>query len=176
MPRKTNATKHAPIPAERQTAVSPETTQAQSMVHQNNEVHAEIKAAESINSLEAKAPEQGAFDKLSRLVDEEELKNPVIARILLGDIDILKKERGELIDFRAKFYESDKDCAVLKNQVKGESKFQILYSLTLSIGGIIFGLAFTTKDWIFTVLLICGICLLIAGVILSFFVNKNEKH
>lgn len=120
-----------------------------------------------------KQPGTGAFSKINRELVEADLKNPSISRVLLEQIDTLKGDKIELSGFREKFHEVDKKAAVLEVQASGESKFQILYSLCLTIGGIVFGVAFTTQNETRYVLIASGLALLIIGAILSFFLNKK---
>ncbi|HCR35936.1 hypothetical protein A2130_00220 [Candidatus Woesebacteria bacterium GWC2_33_12] len=120
-----------------------------------------------------KQPGTGAFSKLSRELSETDLKNPAVGRMLLEKIDTLSSEKVELSGFRQKFYDADKRSAILDQQVQGENKFQILYSLCLTIGGAIFGIAFTTSGETKFVLILSGVVLLLVGSVLSFFINKK---
>lgn len=123
---------------------------------------------------ETKTVKKGAFEKLERAIDEKDLKNPAIARILLNSIDTLTAEKLELESYRGKFYEADKRCAVLEQKSSGESRFQILNIASFGIGGVVFGVSFATQGIIEWILFSCGLLLLLLGVILSFFsINKK---
>jgi hypothetical protein len=125
------------------------------------------------SSEHSKQPGTGAFSKLSMELRETDLKNPVVGRMLLDKIDSLTSEKIELESYRDRYHEADKNSAVLAQSVAGESKFQILYSFCLTVGGVVFGVAFTTQGTIKGVLVISGIVLFLIGIILSLFVNKK---
>lgn len=124
---------------------------------------------------ESKKPGTGAFSRLSRELSDSDLKNNAVGRMLLDKIDGLTSENITLESFRDKYYQSDKECAVLKEKVNGESKFQILYSFCLAVGGVVLGAAFSTTGSIKAILIFSGIVLFLVGGLLALFVNKSKK-
>ena len=122
---------------------------------------------------ETKSVKKGAFDKLEQTLTEEDLKNPAIARMLINSIDTLTTEKLELENSRDKFYDADKKCAVLEEDSKGETRFQVMYGASFAIGGIVFGTSFATQGATSVVLITCGAILLIQGAILNFFILKK---
>src|SRR5258708_6800183 len=106
---------------------------------------------------ETKTVKKGAFEKLDRAIDEKDLKNPAIARILLNSIDTLTAEKLELESYRDKFHETDKRCAVLEQKSSSESRFQILNVASFGIGGVVFGVSFATQGIVEWILFSCGL-------------------
>lgn len=122
----------------------------------------------------SKQPGTGAFSRLTRELGDDDLKNPAVGRMLLDRIDGLSAEKLELEGYRDMFHDADKKAALFEQKALGESKFQILYSFCLTVGGVVFGIAFAISDnsvkWI---LIFTGIVLFLIGIGLSFFVNKK---
>jgi len=126
------------------------------------------------HSPETKTVGQGVYGKIKREISENDLTNPVVGKLILAELDDLKQENSILVEYRSKYYEMDKKCAVLESKSSGENKFQILYTFCLSIGGLIAGLAFSVTDLVAKiVLIISGFLLLVVGTILSYFLNKK---
>jgi hypothetical protein len=55
-------------------------------------------------------------------------------------VDRLDLENGELIMYRDRFYESDKACAILREQQKRGLATDIVYTAAISLGGVLLGL------------------------------------
>lgn len=111
------------------------------------------------------------YSRLRRELSEEDLTNPAVQKLIISDIDKLEGRISDLEDFQVKFYETDKDKAVLKEKLKGHNSHEILYSFCLSAGSGLLGISslfqLNDKGWIF--LVVGG--LLIVGGILSKFVK-----
>lgn len=113
------------------------------------------------------------YSRLRRELSEEDLTNPAVQKLIISDIDKLEARISDLEDFQVKFYETEKDKAVLQEKLKGHNSHEILYSFCLSAGSGLLGISslFEMKEegWIF--LTIGG--LLIVGGILSKYVKWN---
>lgn len=120
-----------------------------------------------------KQPGTGAFSNLSRSLNEANLKNPAVGKLLLEKIDILSSEKIVLEGFRDKFYDADKRVGILEEKSQSQNKFQILYSACLTMGGTVFGIAFATEGPLRIVLIVSGVLLFGVGTILTFFVNTK---
>ena len=113
------------------------------------------------------------YSRLRRELSEEDLTNPAVQKLIISDIDKLEVRISDLEEFQVKFYETDKEKAVLEEKLKGHNSHEILYSFCLSAGSGLLGISslfeLGEKGWIF--LVIGGI--LIIGGILSKFVKWN---
>ena len=82
-------------------------------------------------------------------VTEEDLEKPevakVIARTLLGDIKVHQGEILELRDFKDRYYEKNKDCAVLEERLSGLEESVGIRSLFFTLGGLFLGLVFVPE-------------------------------
>jgi len=116
------------------------------------------------------------FSNINRLLNEKDLTNPAVGRMLLDKLETITRERDELKEYREKYHDKNLECATVNSKAKGEGKFQILYSLCLTIGGLVFGVAFTTNGEVKLALIIGSLALIVVGAILSIFVNKNDVN
>lgn len=123
------------------------------------------------NENQSKTPT--AYSGIKRSISDQDLGNPAVARLMLDEIYNLRDENRDLEQFRNKYYESQIDCAVLDSKVKSETKFQILYTFCLTIGGLIVGLAPSTTGDVKNQLFGGGFILIIIGALLSFLMNKK---
>lgn len=103
---------------------------------------------------------KGAFSDLSRSLDEKSLGNPAIGKILLDLNDNLTKENKKLDQYRNDYYGADRKVGILESKLEGENKFLVLFTLCLTIGGILFGSSFTATGVSSKILLWSGIILM----------------
>ena len=66
--------------------------------------------------------------------------------MILERLDSAEEQVAELRNFQDKFYQSDKERAILRARVNKESSFEILYGAVLGLGPLLIGLAFTTSE------------------------------
>ncbi len=105
----------------------------------------------------AKEASSGAYGNLKRQLDDKELTNPAVGKMLIAQIDSLSSEKTSLEAFREAFYTADKKAAIFEEKAKGEDKFKAIHSLFLTIGGIIIGLIPSAGSWPFQLsLFLCG--------------------
>lgn len=83
---------------------------------------------------------RNAFSKLAFELTDEDLNSKGTQKLLLSEISRLESETLKLNDFRTKYYNSDKESAVLKEKQKIFMFSEILYSISLTIGAMLIGL------------------------------------
>lgn len=130
----------------------------------------------SLPSVPQEETKKDVFSNVNRLLDDKDLTKPAVGRMLLDKLEIITKERDELKEYREKYHSKNLECATISSKAKGENKFQILYSFCLTIGGLVFGISFTSNDDVKTTLFVGSLVLIVIGAILSFFVNKNDAN
>jgi hypothetical protein len=112
----------------------------------------------------------GAFSKLSRELSDTDLTNPVVARMLLDERDRLLQEKATLESYRDSYYKADKRAEVAESLIAGQKTNQVLYTISQTLGGAIFGAAFSIDDsqtfWIF---LVIGAILSIGTIVINLF-------
>ena len=116
----------------------------------------------------------GALSNLKRELSEEELKTPGAIRMLLSKIDDYDNCQKELNDYKDKYHQSDKKCAILETASKSNTAFEILYSFLLSFGSALIGIAPSikiddTQSYIPWILGIIGFVALSGGVFAKIF-------
>lgn len=130
-----------------------------------------------ISSSQVKIPNQGAFTKIKRHLKEEDMGDPAVTKLLLDQRDELFLEIKELKAYQKKYFQLDKEIAVLRAKILGQKKFEILSQICLNIGGVIFGVAFLFKDnYVKILMIIFGILITFVGFLISFFMKKNESN
>ena len=109
-----------------------------------------------------------------RKYSEEELNTPGAIRMLLSKIDDYDNCQKELQEYKNKFHQCDKQCAVLTTAAKANTAFDILYSFLLAVGSALIGIAPSiqvdnTQNYIPWVLGIVGIIALGGGILAKIF-------
>ena len=117
----------------------------------------------------------GAFSKLSRELSDKDLKNPAVGRMLLDERDRLLQEKAVLESYKENYYKADKRADVCEAINSGATKNQMLYTISQTLGGAIFGVAFVFQDKIFWLLVFIGIILSGGSILISFISNKNKE-
>lgn len=110
-----------------------------------------IKVAETIDlSQSAKAPNtsptapatatsKSPTSNLRRDIDEKDLKNPAIGRMLLGQIDTCQQEIQELKEYKEKYHNANTLASVLQERLERLENSLTAKSLFSTIGGIVAG-------------------------------------
>jgi hypothetical protein len=75
-----------------------------------------------------------SLSRVTRELTEQELKNPGVLKLIIEDNERLERDRGELIDYRDRFYSAREEIANLKGRLKQSVAFEILSSACL-VGG-----------------------------------------
>lgn len=107
-----------------------------------------------------------AFSLIDRQVSESDLKSLGTLRWLLNEHDKYEECIKQLDDYKEKFYNCDKEKSVIEEKLKNSTSFDILYSLSLSAGSALIGVALSISDdiskWILPII---GGLLFIGGII-----------
>jgi hypothetical protein len=104
-----------------------------------------------------------------RDLTEEELASSAAVKLLLDEVDRLDLENGELTMYRERFYESDKACAVLREQQKRGLATDIVFTAAISLGGVLLGLLPSIRNRaIFWGILGISILMVITGIAAKF--------
>lgn len=107
-----------------------------------------------------------AFSLIDRQVSESDLKSLGTLRWLLNEHDKYEECIKQLDDYKEKFYNCDKEKSVIEEKLKNSTSFDILYSLSLSVGSALIGVAPSISDdiskWILPII---GGLLFIGGII-----------
>lgn len=119
----------------------------------------------------------GAFSKLKRELQEEDLSNRGTQILILNELDKYEACKKQLEQYRDKFHAADKENAVLNTRISSSTFFEITNSALLTIGSILVGLTPSVlKDgkayYLTWVILGMGIVALV-GSIVTKFVNKK---
>lgn len=83
---------------------------------------------------------RGAFSKLKRELQEEDLSNRGTQILILNELDKYEACKKQLELYRDKFHEADKENAVLSAKISSSTFFEITNSALLTIGSILVGL------------------------------------
>ena len=119
----------------------------------------------------------GAFSKLKRELQEEDLSNRGTQILILNELDKYEACKKQLEQYRDKFHAADKENAVLSTRISSSTFFEITNSALLTIGSILVGLTPSVlkegKPYYLTwVILSMGIVALV-GSIVTKFLNKK---
>lgn len=119
----------------------------------------------------------GAFSKLKRELQEEDLSNRGTQILILNELDKYEACKKQLEQYRDKFHAADKENAVLSTRISSSTFFEIINSALLTIGSILVGLTPSVlkegKPYYLTwVILSMGIVALV-GSIATKFLNKK---
>lgn len=118
---------------------------------------------------------KGALKKLDRQLTDDELRSIAVSKLLLDKIDTLDAEVKESKTYVENYHKLNVDCAVLKKELKIGKKFKFLNESCLTIGGALFGLAFTFQDIILrAIMILFSLILVFIGWLLSFLLDKDE--
>lgn len=86
------------------------------------------------------------YSRIRREISEEDLASPAVQRILLSEVDKLQTQVNELELIESKFHITDKKAAILEEKLKAVNSHEVLYSLALTIGSVVIGLASVIWD------------------------------
>ncbi|MDM8269189.1 hypothetical protein QUW50_09105 [Barnesiella viscericola] len=119
----------------------------------------------------------GAFSKLKRELQEEDLSNRGTQILILNELDKYEACKKQLELYRDKFHATDKENAVLSARISSSTFFEITNSALLTIGSILVGLTPSVlKDgkpyYLTWIILSIGIVALV-GSIATKFLNKK---
>ncbi len=111
------------------------------------------------------------FVNIKRDLNEDDLKNHAVQRLLLSENDKLEHKVHRLEIIEEKFHSIDKECAILKEKLNNNTAFEIVYTSCIVIGSAVCGISSIYWDRKGYILLLIGIGLTFGG-ILSKIVKK----
>jgi hypothetical protein len=107
-----------------------------------------------------------SLSKIKRELTDDELKSPAVQKLLIDELEQLERERGELVDYRDRFYASDKEAGILKEKLKRSISSEIISSACFVVGAAALGYA--PVLWIKQpdgyICIIFGAVLIVAGI------------
>jgi len=123
----------------------------------------------NVKAVEPQKPPTKAHPSLAKLrreLTEEEL-TPTVGRLLLDEIERVERENEELKEYRERYHDADKQCAILREQTKAAKSGEVLYSFSLSVGALVIGLtpAFWAQGAAAVGCIVVGSLLILAGLI-----------
>lgn len=111
------------------------------------------------------------YTNVKRELSEEELKSPVVQKLLLSEHDRMAEEIAALKGYVDDYHKKDKENAILSEKLKYSNSTEILYSFCLTGGSALAGISSLYWDKYGYILLLIGFGFIIGGVI-SKFVKK----
>lgn len=82
-----------------------------------------------------------AYSGLRRALDEDDLGQSGVQKLLLDAVDRAEEENERLRGFESRFHDVDKEAAVLSQRVRAQDAFEVLFVAGTTIGGVLAGLA-----------------------------------
>jgi hypothetical protein len=105
---------------------------------QSSEV--EVVATASITTVAAVGRRQ-SFRAIRRELQEAELTNPGVQRLILEDLETAESECEAIREYVERYHEADKRAAVLEEKLRTHAALEILFAVGLGMGFAIVGLA-----------------------------------
>lgn len=120
-----------------------------------------------------KVPNQGAFTNVRRHLKDKDMGDPAVTKLLLDKRDELLSEVKELKIYQKKYFQLDKDMAVLKTKHDKTNRFEKLSQACLSIGSLITGIAFLFENNLTKIItIVFGVVLALLGILINWLVKK----
>lgn len=107
-----------------------------------------------------------AFRDIRRQLQETELANPGVQRLLLEDLERAEGQCDILQGYVARYHEADKRSAILEEKLRTQTAIEIFFGVGLGVGCMMLGLVPSIWDATFKgpVFLITGIILVVGAV------------
>jgi hypothetical protein len=105
--------------------------------------HNQKAAAEASFEVEgpsAPASSRGALSEIGRVLAPEELSSSGAQKLIIELLDRAEAECKRLHDYEDKYHECFTRAAVLEARVQNSTAFEVLYSASIVLGGLILGL------------------------------------
>lgn len=97
-----------------------------------DEVQPDDSGAKPVSSQEPKT--RRALSRLKRELTDEELNSSGVPKLLLDSLERAEEENAELKSFRDKYYESDKQKAILGEKLKTRVALEIVSTGCVAVG------------------------------------------
>jgi len=82
---------------------------------------------------------------LKRELSQEDLSQPGVQKMLLGELDKLEEEKSELTPYRDKYYETKLQLGITQEKLKTSDAADIVYGAMMTMGALILG--YTPSAW-----------------------------
>jgi hypothetical protein len=82
-----------------------------------------------------------AFRDVRRQLQDTELGSPGVQKLLLDDLDRAEGECENLRGYVDRFYSADKRAAIFEERARGQTAFEILFTVGIGVGSAVLGLA-----------------------------------
>lgn len=82
-----------------------------------------------------------SLSRVRRELTDEELSSTAVQKLLLDELDRLETERGELLDYREKYYAAEGRASVLEERERRSLAFEVLSSACFVLGAAAIGYA-----------------------------------
>ena len=107
-----------------------------------------------------------AFKNVRRELSDDELSLPAVQRLLIDEIERLEQVNMELRGFQVRFFEADKNTAVLNEKLKANVAQDIIFGVCLTVGAALISVALSYGKYETPglVTLAAGLILIVAGI------------
>lgn len=86
------------------------------------------------------------FRGLSRELNDADLANPGVQKMLLAELERMDNECASLRGYIERFYEADKDRGILKERLKTVTSIEVIFGTGMVIGGAILSISFSFPE------------------------------
>ncbi len=85
------------------------------------------------------------YPRTVQSLSEKDLKSPAVLKMVLSENKELKREREKLKEIEKKFYESERNLAIVNEKLKKKTSSEIFTDVVYTVGGLI--IAISTLDF-----------------------------
>lgn len=135
----------------------------------------------SLSEVEAtssgKRTKDSAFSRLSRELSEEDLNASGTRKMILNLVDTLNAENGTLRVIQSKYYEIDKQLAVLKEKHENLNVNINIKNIVSIVGSMLFGFlpSLYERKWNLSLLIVIGVMSIIMALMPYIIMMKRHK-
>lgn len=124
-----------------------------------------------------KRTKDSAFSRLSRELSEEDLNASGTKKMILNLVDTLNAENGALRVIQLKYYEIDKQLAVLKEKHENLNVNINIKNIISIVGSMLFGFlpSLYERKWSLSLLIVIGVMSLIMALMPYILMMKRHK-
>lgn len=108
------------------------------------------------------------YAKVQRLLSEEDMNSPAVQKLLLNENARMNKEIEKLHLVEERYYNRDKEAAILEEKLKKSTGVEILYTICTGGGSALVGFSKAFWDNNGWVLLAMGFVFIICGLVFKF--------
>jgi hypothetical protein len=86
------------------------------------------------------------FRSLSRELNDTDLANPGVQKMLLSELERVDGECGTLRGYSERFHEADKQVGILREKLRTVTSIEVIFGVGMAIGGAVLTLAFSFPE------------------------------